>query len=247
MSVTSPKRGVICPKARGESRSIAHHGDAMRAYSKQRLNLDARRALVAAFCLAVLAVCARSQTSEAGEAFSGAVKDFENGRIERAAAGFDRAAALTPAEAPHLWQRGIALYYAGRYADCRKQFESHRTVNPNDVENATWHFLCVARAESPEKARAALLPVGPDSRVPMREIYQMFRGEMTPEQVMAAAGNQPTAQFYAHLYVGLYHEALGNEAGAREHIAAASAERYSSGGYMHMVARVHLRLLRERP
>jgi lipoprotein NlpI len=64
---------------------------------------------------------------------------------------------------------------------------------------------------------------------------------------MAAAGNQPTAQFYAHLYVGLYHEALGNEAGAREHIAAAAAERYSSGGYMHMVARVHLRLLRERP
>jgi hypothetical protein len=45
----------------------------------------------------------------------------------------------------------------------------------------------------------------------------------------------------------LYHEALGNEQGAREHITAAAADRYSSGGYMHMVARVHLRLLRERP
>jgi lipoprotein NlpI len=166
----------------------------MRA-SNQRFGLDARRVLVAAFCLAVLAVCARSQTSEAGEALSLAVDDFENGRIERSATGFDRVAALAPAQAPHLWQRGIVLYYAGRYADCRKQFESHRTVNPNDVENATWHFICVARAESPEKARAALLPVGPDSRVPMREIYQMFRGEMTPEQVMAAAGKQPTAQF----------------------------------------------------
>jgi lipoprotein NlpI len=216
----------------------------MREHGHQRFGLDARRVLVAAFCLAVLAVCARSQTSEAGEALSRAVNDFENGRIEPSAAGFDRVAALAPAEAPHLWQRGIVLYYAGRYADCRKQFESHRTVNPNDVENAAWHFLCVARAESPEKARAALLPVGPDSRAPMREIYRMFRGEMTPEQVLAAAGNQPTAQFYAHLYVGLYYEALGNEDGAREHITAAAAGRYSSGGYMHMVAGVHLRLLR---
>ena len=26
--------------------------------------------------------------------------------------------------------------YVGRYDDCRRQFESHRAVNPNDVENA---------------------------------------------------------------------------------------------------------------
>ena len=100
--------------------------------------------------------------------------------------GFDRVAALAPQAAPQLWQRGIALYYAGRYQDCRAQFESHRTVNPNDVENLAWHFMCVAKAESPAKARAALLPVGPDQRLPMREIYQMFRGTMTPEAILAA-------------------------------------------------------------
>jgi lipoprotein NlpI len=61
-------------------------------------------------------------------------------------------------------------------------------VNPEDVENAAWHFLCMARGESMEKAKRALLPVGPDSRVPMREIYEMFRGRYTPE-VMRAAGN----------------------------------------------------------
>lgn len=53
-------------------------------------------------------------------------------------------------------------------------------MNPNDVENAAWHFLCVARAESPEQARAALLPVGSDRRVPMRQIYEMFRGTLSP-------------------------------------------------------------------
>src|SRR6185295_13934232 len=125
---------------------------------------------------------------------------------------FDRVAKAVPNYAPQLWQRGIALYYAGRYKDCRSQFESHRTVNPNDVENAVWHFLCVARQESPEKAKAALLPVGPDSRVPMREIYEMFRGTRRPEEVTKAAGTQPSAQFYAELYLGLYYEATGNKA-----------------------------------
>src|SRR6185437_823167 len=104
--------------------------------------------------------------------FDRAVDDFERGRVTESASGFDNLAKLVPSMAPELWQRGIALYYAGRYKDCRAQFESHRTVNPNDVENPAWHFLCVARAESPEKARAALLPVGPDTRIPMREIYR---------------------------------------------------------------------------
>lgn len=58
---------------------------------------------------------------------------------------------------------------------------------PAEVENAAWHFLCVARAELPEAARQQLLPVGPDARVPMREVYQMFLGRATPAQVLAAA------------------------------------------------------------
>ena len=138
------------------------------------------------------------------------MSDFRSGRIEESVAGFDRLVKLAPDALPQLWQRGIALYYAGRFKDCREQFESHRTVNPNDVENAAWHFLCVARAESPAKAKAALLPVGPDSRVPMSQIYQMFRGELTVEQVLKAGGTQPEGQFYAELYSGLYLEALGN-------------------------------------
>jgi lipoprotein NlpI len=175
--------------------------------------------------------------------FDRAVDDFLNGRITESVAGFDTAATLVPGSAPQFWQRGIALYYAGRYTDCRRQFEAHRTVNPDDVENAAWHFLCVARSESPATARAALLPVGPDARVPMRQIYEMLRGAITPEDVLAAATAQPVSQFYAHLYVGLYFEALGNKMGALEHITAAAADRYSAAGYMHAVARVHLRTL----
>src|SRR6266571_1073285 len=155
-----------------------------------------------------------------------AVADFQQGRIAQAVEGFDRLAKLVPEYAPQLWQRGIALYYAGRYKDCRAQFESHRTVNPNDVENAAWHFLCVARAESAQKARGALLPVGPDSRSPMKEIYAMFHGDLSPEQVMEAAGSEPEAQFYAYLYTGLYYEAWKDGERALQQITAAAADRF---------------------
>ena len=174
-----------------------------------------------------------------------AVNEFENGRFTESAASFDRLIKLVPESTPQLWQRGIVLYYAGRYTDCRRQFELHRTVNPDDVENAAWHFLCVAKAESAEKARAALLPVGPDARVPMRQVYQMFQGKLEPDNVIAAAGSDPSAQFYARLYVGLYAEAQGKKDVALEHLEAAAEERYArAGGYMHMVARVHVGLNR---
>jgi tetratricopeptide (TPR) repeat protein len=173
-----------------------------------------------------------------------AVASFAAGRIAQSVAEFDELVRLLPDQAPYLWQRGIAQYYAGQFRECRAQFESHRTVNAADVENAAWHFLCVARAESVAAARAALLPVGPDSRVPMREIYRMFRGELSPEQVLAAAGARPEGQFYAHLYLALYAEAAGDRARTLEQLRSAADNRYAAvGGYMHMVARVHLTLL----
>lgn len=173
---------------------------------------------------------------------------FLAGRVEESVGLFDRVAKQASDIAPELWQRGIALYYVGRYRDCRAQFESHRTVNPNDVENPAWHFLCVARAESPARARAALLPVGPDQRSPMREIYQMFQGTLMPERVLAVAGSDPSAQFFAELYVGLYYEATGDTRRGIEHLRAAASERFAgvAGGYMPRVAALHPLLRKNR-
>ena len=173
-----------------------------------------------------------------------ATEDFRAARIAQSLEGFDRVATLSPADAPYLWQRGIAQYYAGKFRECRDMFVSHRKVNPDDVENAAWHFLCVARAESPEAARKQILPVGPDARRPMREVYQMFRGDLTQAQVMKAAGADPGAQFFARLYIGLYLEATGSRDAGRAQIEIAAEDRYARvGGYMHDVARVHLMTL----
>ena len=165
------------------------------------------------------------------------------GRVADAVPVFDALVAAAPEYAPQLWQRGIALYFAGRYADCRAQFELHRTVNPNDVENAAWHFLCVARAASPAAARAALLPVGPDRRSPMREVYRMLEGTLTPAQVLAAGAGDLSGTFFAELYVGLYFEATGDRAKSLQHLSLAASPQYAAaGGYMHRMAQVHLQL-----
>ena len=84
--------------------------------------------------------------------------------------------------------------------------------------------------------------VGPDRRSPMREIYQMFEDELSPEDVLRAAGEGTLSQFYAYLYAGLYLEAHGDEQGGLGHIRTAAEDRYSGGGYMHTVARIHITL-----
>jgi lipoprotein NlpI len=165
-----------------------------------------------------------------------------------AARAFDRVVALSPAAAPQLWQRGIALYYADRFIDGRKQFELHQQVNPNDVENAAWHFLCVARSVDLVAARAALIPVTGDARVPMREIHALFAGTGTADAVVAAAdadhpnaADQRDRRCYAHLYLGLYYEALAQTELAKQHLLLAALD-FRMDHYMGRVAQVHVQL-----
>ena len=181
--------------------------------------------------------------------FDRAITDFMSGRVRDSVEGFDLLAEALPDQVPRLWQRGVALYYEGRYKDCAKQFAAHKTVNPRDAENVAWHFVCVARAESPRKARESVLSIVPDARVPMPELYDLLRGLTTPERLMEAAKavGKPEAEFDAHLYLGLYFEALGDSERARIHITAAAAPRFEPiAGFMHAAARVHLRQLHDR-
>jgi lipoprotein NlpI len=181
-----------------------------------------------------------------------AAEHFKLGAIQESAADFDKFVELAPEQAPKLWQRGISLYYAGRYEDGRRQFELHQTINSNDVENAVWHFLCVARRAGIDKARASLLKVENDPRVPMSQIYALYAGKGSAEDVLkTATSGKPSPNelnerlFYSHLYLGLYFDVAGNEKMAREHIVSAS-ELFKVDSYMGDVARVHAGLMRQR-
>ena len=178
--------------------------------------------------------------------FDEAVRLFFAARPVESARTFDRLVAAVPRSEPDLWQRGLALYYAERFQDGREQFERHRTVNPDDVENPAWHFLCVARLEGPETARKAMLPVGEDRRVPMREILDLYAGRGDAAAVLAAAEKGAAAArrnqlCYAHLYLGLHAEACGDRERARTHIVQAAGP-FRMDHYMGKVAVVHARL-----
>jgi lipoprotein NlpI len=82
----------------------------------------------------------------------------------------------------------------------------------------------------------------------MMEVHALFANKLKPEDVLkaASAGNPPPMQlnrqlFYAHLYLGLYFEVLGDDQQAREHITQAAGQ-YRTDDYMGDVARVHLQL-----
>jgi lipoprotein NlpI len=174
--------------------------------------------------------------------------NFFLGRFKESVNDFDQALAIEPEKKPYHWQRGISCYYAQQYEEGRKQFEEHKTVNPNDVENAVWHYLCVAKISGVEKARSALIPMEGDARVPMKEIYALYSDKGSQEDVLkaASAGTPSPARlkdhlFYAHLYLGLYYEAQGDEKQARANILKAASEA-TPGNYMGDVAKVHARL-----
>jgi lipoprotein NlpI len=176
--------------------------------------------------------------------------NFCAGKIAESVADFDKYVALSPGAESRQWERGIAYYYAGEFAKGAKQFELYQTYHDQDVENSVWRYLCVARTEGVEKAQANMLPISEDRRVPMMQIYDLYRGKLKPQDVLSAAqaGNPMkevlnTRLFYTHLYLGLWHEAAGRAADAKEHLL--KAEEHKIGHYMWDVAHVHAERLRE--
>lgn len=175
---------------------------------------------------------------------------FKMGRMKESGEDFDKFIKLKPSEFPAHWRRGIVLYYLGRFKEGHQQFEAYQKVDGNDVENGVWHYLCLARDENRDKARAAMLPIQMDRRIPMMEVYALFQGKSSVEKVMELAEKAPEAQkkmalFYAHLYLGIYHESQDKPEKALAHMEKA-AELGPLDHYMGDVARVHRDRLRKK-
>lgn len=170
------------------------------------------------------------------------------GKFAEAVADYDAFLKAEPKFAPKHWRRGIALYYAGKHEDGVKQFELHKTDNPQDVENAAWHYLCNVKVVGKEKSQQALIDVTKDTRIPMAEIQKLFAGTLKPEDVLARAekakgAERTSALFYANLYVGLWYEADGDAKKAKEHLTVA-VEKHEVPDYMWDVGNAHLQVLK---
>ncbi len=201
-------------------------------------------------CLAACLLVVPAAAQTAHQAVQTGMDLFVRGDVDGSIREFERAAQAEPAIVPELWQRGISYYYAGRFEDGRKQFEIHRAVNPNDVENAAWWYLCMVKLGRREQARKQLLPVGPDPRIPMAEIYELYAGRGSEAKVMEAVekgedSGQPrrVRLFYAHLYLALLADVHGDAKGAAKHIRICLDQ--NVGGYMRAVAVVHQKTMKK--
>lgn len=176
--------------------------------------------------------------SRAGDAY------LRAGRPKKAVQHFNEAVRLRPESEPYLWQRGIALYFADQYEQGREQFELHREVNPHDVENAAWHFVCAAKASSLEEAKEILLPAPGDRRPPMKEILAYLKSgkaeaiEAAVESHRESPSEYQSARFYADLYLGLVADAEGENEDALRYMRRAAATPMTH--YMADVARAYV-------
>ena len=176
---------------------------------------------------------------------------FRSGRIVDSISDFDKCIELDPQVKPYLWQRGISLYYADKFKEGLDQFAVHREVNPNDVENAFWHFLCNVKLNGVEAAQKDVLLAGYDQRVPLMQVQQLIQGKLSVEDVIAAAEKggagtqgQKLSRFYGYLYIGLYYDALGDVEKAKKYLQLCVDQ--GDPSYMGDVGKIHLDILKKR-
>lgn len=185
-------------------------------------------------------------------------EQFKLGKIKESIEDFNIFIKASPKDEAAHWRRGISFYYAGQYAEGAKQFVDGQIAYGTDVENAFWHYICMAKKDGVEKARKGILPIElsaggrfPDTRVPMKEIYDLIQAKGKPADVLVAAMNakldgedKNEALFYANLYLGLFYDADGNAAKSKEHMTVA-VEKHKISHYMWDVANVHLKLMKK--
>lgn len=186
---------------------------------------------------------------DSGAWYQRGVHHFRILKFQESVSDFDRYVELNPSAERKLWERGISHYYAGMFREGAEQFALYQTYHDNDVENSVWRFLCMSKREGIEPARKEMLPIKNDPRIPLMEVYAMFRGESTPEKVLevARAGN-PADEilqgqlFYAQLYLAIYYDAMGDATKAEQYALQAWKDHEQTQNisrYMWQVARVH--------
>ncbi|PQO48130.1 tetratricopeptide repeat protein [Blastopirellula marina] len=164
-------------------------------------------------------------------------ENFFAGNFRESVNDFDKFVELDPSRRQSLWERGVSQYFAGDYSDGAQQFVDYQSYHDQDVENSAFRYLCVAKAEGVKKAQETLLPIENDTRPGLMEVFQLYQGKATPQEVLdqlakskltgqAAAGYK----FYTLLYVGLYYDAHGDDALAAKYLQQAADPKLLEAG-----------------
>jgi lipoprotein NlpI len=180
---------------------------------------------------------------------------FKLAEFAKAVAEYEKMVELDPSTEKSHWRRGIAYFYAGRYDKAAHQFEIYDTFDNVDRENGIWRYFSQYKAHGKEKAREGLLKYAKDDREPFGDVYQLFEGKKTPEQILSKIkaaelrdDDREMRYFYAHLYIGLNFAVEGKSDDAKPHLKRAVDNTWGPKGgfgpnYMWHVGRLHFERL----
>lgn len=187
--------------------------------------------------------------SRRGDAF------FFMGDFEKSVADYEKMVELDGGLDASHWRRGIARFYADKFADAAKQFEIYNSFDDVDRENGIWRYFSQFKAYGAKKAREGLLKYRKDDREPFPAVYKLFSGDMTGaeilKQINAAEiddGEREKRLFYANLYIGLNDALEGRKESAIKHLRDSTANKWGpkagyGPNYMWHVGRLHYDLL----
>lgn len=178
---------------------------------------------------------------------------FATGQMKSSALLYDDVLEDRPEIKPRLWQRGLALYYAEEFEKGVDQFDTHQEFNSQDVENSVWHLLCKSRISSVDEARKSMIQIERDTRIPMKQVFEMFAGKGSPQEVLDACGyvkgeeRKDSSIYHGLIYVGLFHEMMGDQEASNNSMKEALKFKPIIPGLMGHVAEGHLRARKAYP
>ncbi|WP_437230022.1 tetratricopeptide repeat protein [Planctomicrobium sp. SH661] len=179
------------------------------------------------------------------------------GRFSEAVADYQEMIKLDPAQDASHWRLGIALFYDGKAEQAAAQFDRYHTFDQIDRENGIWRYFSHHKAHGKDAARKQLLKYEKDDREPFGDLYRLFSGDRTSQQILKQIGTdeipaieRQKRMFYAELYIGLNDVLENRPDSAKQHLRAAVEnpwpQRAGYGpNYMWHVGRLQLQLLKD--
>ena len=138
------------------------------------------------------------------------------GEFEKAEADYLTMVKMKPDLDASHWRLGIAMFFANHPKQAAAQFDKYNSFDNVDRENGIWRYLSHYRAFGKDEARRQLLRYEKDDRPPFKEVYRLFDGSLTAEEVLKAIPDDPATAsrdsrlFYSHLYIGMNQVVEGN-------------------------------------
>ncbi len=147
---------------------------------------------------------------------------ISTGQFDKAMADLTKGASLDSMDYGIWYHLGVANFEAGKFDAAAAAFARGRTMPPSTNEytgSTDWLWMSLARAGRMKEADAMVRTLPDTFKIPANYAYgrrlMLYRGELTPEAVVAGGDTSDVQQATLNFGVGTWYMAKKDTAGAR--------------------------------